>query len=631
MVLLSLYVIWISLLSASHSDDNEIASSLQHLFHENELLIWVENNGQIFSSSNLSYDDLFLHEIHHLVAIHNVSAIHLDDINSIFYMIYTDEQSTKLIHYDLTKIVAKHLYSWNVKHIAIDNASLLHVEPRSNNLYLSINDVGYRLDLHTLKISRFSIFGSSPSLLNQYKNNLYFLVPDIGILKTKSTNDISNVVLFISNDHVETANITSFVIDASHDVMYFSTNHAVYYLNKITIHTKNDPLVIENMNVNISTSMIYSLQINSDGNMLFIQYNYKNNLYIVNLPTPFVGSNYPKKLFPKRLHNVEILQNSYKRLYYHSKPPQNENSDISSRKLLTEFSNCVTSDLQLPRAFTGGAIGYHNDTIFLLGQDESLVEYIISKNNITDHGAALPTDLYGNSQFYTQIDETLYMIDPLIFAISSYDLNTNVFNYEAFVPIGRTKQCLAGVANNLFVLGGYTHKTTYSNFQIFNISSQEWSSGPDMLYNRHGFTCNVHPITEELYAIAGFETQLTKNPVQRYYRSEIEKINISSIKNITNEAWIQLPQPLFPGYQVRSVVFEDYIFVIGGLYNDNKRIHIQSINCVTGEVTTEAAFLNYGVSKAGAIIANELLYVFGGGGDVENSFQYSTLGPTISP
>eukprot|EP01083_Nonionella_stella_P177024 621035_1 len=70
----------------------------------------------------------------------------------------------------------------------------------------------------------------------------------------------------------------------------------------------------------------------------------------------------------------------------------------------------------LPRGETQFALGYYNDVIKLYGAqwwNKQFVSFNVSSQNFTDHGYNyLHTSINGGGQFYAQLANTLYVINP---------------------------------------------------------------------------------------------------------------------------------------------------------------------------------------------------------------------------
>eukprot|EP01084_Bolivina_argentea_P224046 378940_1 len=96
----------------------------------------------------------------------------------------------------------------------------------------------------------------------------------------------------------------------------------------------------------------------------------------------------------------------------------------------TQKYNARSNSSALNWEFVNGAVGYSSatDTIWLLGtaHERSAMEFNELTHTITAHSSVLQNYLYGYAQFWTQIDQYLYMIDPYdASSIVQYDLDTS--------------------------------------------------------------------------------------------------------------------------------------------------------------------------------------------------------------
>eukprot|EP01084_Bolivina_argentea_P253662 426206_1 len=191
--------------------------------------------------------------------------------------------------------------------------------------------------------------------------------------------------------------------------------------------------------------------------------------------------------------------------------------NVTCRSSLTnnsdsEFSIWNTSTVSLIRTDYRMAVGYINNSIFLIGGDRNsfqVTEYNITRNEMVDHGtSAISSKIYGLGQYYTQIGHFVFMIDPEFDAITlcAYNLLTNEFEYHWNAvnipqPV-RAEGCLAGNRDYLFVTGGRSAASGNPgmiDFQILNLATLDWIVGSDMNMHRRHHSCNFHYSTKTLY------------------------------------------------------------------------------------------------------------------------------------
>eukprot|EP01083_Nonionella_stella_P070300 187993_1 len=299
----------------------------------------------------------------------------------------------------------------------------------------------------------------------------------------------------------------------------------------------------------------------------------------------------------------------------------------------------------------GMASFVYNNVIYLLGGLASRAQQIIEVNTLTntvtyDTNAPLAAaPCQGDSQFYTQIGENAYYAGST--KISRYDLSTGTLYANEIGPnidINNTRDdlCLASSADTLYIIGGsyQSSSNALKTVHVYDISTTSWNRGPSMIKGRGSLTCIVHPTTNMLYAIGG------SNVYNNFaYEPVIEKI---SIVDILNNAWAATAHNLINAMMdARSVIYQDYIVVIGGrCYNSgggatdkcgslsNEGAQMQLIDVNTDEVSLASAALSTNVNNHGAVFNadDNTIYVLGGNGIRDySSLKLQTNPPTQAP
>eukprot|EP01084_Bolivina_argentea_P303039 523147_1 len=317
-------------------------------------------------------------------------------------------------------------------------------------------------------------------------------------------------------------------------------------------------------------------------------------------------------------------------------------TSVISVNIEYHYSHCMESTQLLPQTLKM-AIGYYNNTIFLLG-GHGYVRQItkldtLAGNYYYNSTAMVPEStwgIWGLSQYYAQWNERLYWIDPQSGATTVnnkiYVYNLRSGNYIDNTSIVSPKKvrvggCLATNGDLLFVTGGRTTSqgSNQNTVKIYNISSALWLSNiPLMQKARQTHACVWNKVTNELYAIGG-------------YTDTVERI---MIHNITNQNWeYTIDTLLYPTNGGTAISIYDSILLIGGTdtNTNNRSMVIQIINCLTGQVSADEKLI-YGVMNPSLLIVNTTLYVFGGhdGGinDSRQTWQYFNLltnAPTYAP
>eukprot|EP01084_Bolivina_argentea_P223661 378388_1 len=631
-----------------------------NIFHNNkDGLIWMKPqiNGkfEIIISTDLADNHNVLSSKISLLS--GIDIMYLDKYHHKLYAMNATNDTVNIIEYDILQKLTKSLCNAknrrNISAILYDcnvTKCSLFVDHKWSKMYFTTSYAHYWMDLRTLAFRLLSKnVDNKYSRINHIRvhdNEVYFIMNGTRILKQQ----LSDVINLNASDHLlqrsvvtetfENYKISSFVIDKTHDVIYFASNDYVYY-NHMSLVTK------PKLYLNINSSTIHSLEINADGGMLFIQYYIEEEMYLMKLPSLFGCTqckSISKLLYTLNANtNVSTTITTGIALFYSPWYTSASVRKLLSDSTLTPWSRSWnSSSVPLLGSQSTMGIGYYNNSIFLIGgtNKKQVTEYDITSDIMIDYGTdAIPYDINGNAQFYTQVDEILFMINPSGNTISTYNLKTHQFTYswnDVTIPISGagSQGCMTSINNYLFIVGGkLTNNNNKNTFQILNMSTYEWTIGSNMIYTRSSPSCNVHPVTETLYVIGGYSGYMsTLNP-----RKTIEKIFVGENINIGTQIWEQLNDQLLDFTFHRSVVFEDYIIIIGGYRPSAPKIlEIQSINCLTDDVQHFTGFLNYGISGAGVIIAQNTLYAFGGG-DSPNTqtWQYCHLGltaaPTVSP
>eukprot|EP01083_Nonionella_stella_P226282 803775_1 len=311
-----------------------------------------------------------------------------------------------------------------------------------------------------------------------------------------------------------------------------------------------------------------------------------------------------------------------------------------------DYNNWIApSSPTLSRDIDMSAVGYDssNNTIWILGgypyngDPQSLISYDIVSNLFTDYTVtALSDDVWGWGDFYTQIDDILYMIDPLGEKLSTFNVNTAQFTYyyqNIDIPLGALNYgCLASIDDALFVLGAGPTPSLLDpkkHVQVLNLTTRTWIVSPEVDYlnqSRTRSSCIVHPYNNALYAIGG-------------YTETIEKLYVGDLAHLSQYNWEFIDSLPHPISHLRSVVYENDIVSIGG-YNSvtGARNEVFVID-VTSDTVRLSGFMAFDCQTAGFILARNVLYSFGGS-KISNQFQYlnmseqthrPTADPTLQP
>eukprot|EP01083_Nonionella_stella_P290033 986872_1 len=289
----------------------------------------------------------------------------------------------------------------------------------------------------------------------------------------------------------------------------------------------------------------------------------------------------------------------------------------------------IVGNPSFPRVFSAAAIGFWNNSIFILGgyaaadaQSTGLkqfVEYNLVNSSIMDHGANyFSQSIFGIGQFYHQQHNYLYMIDPFSQTLCMLDLSATTKELQSnwnSVTIPHNVNaygCLVGNDEYLFIVGGDS-TVGYGDYvdylQILQLSPLQWlSNTPSLNSGRRSAACIIHESSGFLYAIGGFGGPgLIK---------EIEKVNIA---NILSNSWQITSELIYSADGARAILYDsDYILVFGGWRAFSPHVaneYIQIIDTKTDTVSLSSSTLNFPVSSTSVIIVENTIYKFGGSTD----------------
>eukprot|EP01083_Nonionella_stella_P186440 682449_1 len=250
------------------------------------------------------------------------------------------------------------------------------------------------------------------------------------------------------------------------------------------------------------------------------------------------------------------------------------------------------------------AVGVYNDTIFIIGgyrKTRQVTEYQWTTASYTvKQSDVLNEDIHGTAQFWAQKQHILYLIQPTVNAIATYDMQTEQLTTDVYtIPTDVTSGgCLAATDHHLYVIGGY-HYTHLDTVQILDFSTEEWTNGPSMRETRSALACITH--NDYLWAFGG-------------QRETSERI---SMNPISQNAWQYIDSFQHEVDALRCVAWEETIYIIGMRCRSNcggKEFWamVKTVNSVTGISTKLSDAPPYPSAWTSPIIVDGILYVFGG-------------------
>eukprot|EP01084_Bolivina_argentea_P203180 347052_1 len=288
----------------------------------------------------------------------------------------------------------------------------------------------------------------------------------------------------------------------------------------------------------------------------------------------------------------------------------------------------------LPRETHGFAIGVYGDRIIMMGgkperyASKQLFQYDITHDIFIDNGTSvLSQEVWNWGSFYTQIADTLYMMDFEDVSIHTYDLSSNQFvpNVATSLIQDISKQCLAATNDYLLVTGGIISTiTTINTVQMMDLSTKTWSYAPNMSVNRHRHSCVIDPTTNILYVIGGIDGA---RPEDAIMHKSIETINTN---NINQQSWMHYGYLEYNSYFGRSVWYNHNIFVVASKRYPGTTYFTHIINTIDGTISYEPFKYQSLIGNPGVTVVDSILYVFGGDTQAWVYYNLSTYTSTIS-
>eukprot|EP01083_Nonionella_stella_P076222 207587_1 len=249
------------------------------------------------------------------------------------------------------------------------------------------------------------------------------------------------------------------------------------------------------------------------------------------------------------------------------------------------------------------AAGYHRGSITFIVQRD-IWEYNISNNSFSDINSndIVTRTTYGIGQFFTCIDDIIYMIDQQDgTSINRYNLETKVFSYNVFgigIPNAvYDSGCMASLDGFLYIVGGGTWNVPMlADLQIYDISSNRWSTGSNMTIRRGELSCAVSSAIHTLFAIGGYN----------HISGDLDTVEYISVTNIDQNRWQYTTDSLNTPLSGSRAVYYDFI-------SPDKMV--------------------YGVTEVAHVLVGNRLYAFGGSVSTnhgEYTWQYYDFTKTSS-
>eukprot|EP01084_Bolivina_argentea_P046226 85130_1 len=305
---------------------------------------------------------------------------------------------------------------------------------------------------------------------------------------------------------------------------------------------------------------------------------------------------------------------------------------LCSMQLLGNKSTMIwresTGKIDELRSTNKAFIGLHNNTIYVLGGVGSGNVLITFPLELTWIQSNTTSNNFGYqwAQSSVQINQQIWMLPHGQMKLNVFDMNQEkIIEHVAFNGTATQSRCITNYHQYVLVVGGWNGNDYLAEFNIYNISNQEWTVGLSIHINRFSHSCNV--VGDTLYVIGGFNG---------YYLDSVEYSSFDGLTGTFN-GWNTMISTLSTGKRThRSVVFERDIFVLGGYNGQQALDRIDIIDTWTKTISfPDTNHLVYAKYMHSAIINNNIIYCFAGSPTTNNEYyQYAvinSLSPTTSP
>eukprot|EP01083_Nonionella_stella_P043820 118259_1 len=333
-----------------------------------------------------------------------------------------------------------------------------------------------------------------------------------------------------------------------------------------------------------------------------------------------------------------------------------------------KYDNWQESSDTLSYSSTAGAIGYSSTTgtIWLFGGSSTtkIRQIDAVAETATSYSAYFPSPgppyvdyLYGWAQFWTSVDNYVYMIDPneaRTFLRFDVDTGTAETNYNSIKIPKYAPECHNGPYGNLpysdypfhscltsinvdavdylVVIGGAFNDGCGGGFgyrdntQILSLVDFEWktSARPKLSSGRRSSACVTHQSSNTIYVIGGISSN---GCCEMLFLDTVQTLTINDMSTITSHSWGTLGDKLSSGMPLNSVyptdgpralVYETDILVFW-------ERDINVIDTSTGSISIQGTLPVDGYNSAVVIAEGKIWMVR------DNKWWTLPIGPTRQP
>ena len=193
---------------------------------------------------------------------------------------------------------------------------------------------------------------------------------------------------------------------------------------------------------------------------------------------------------------------------------------------------------------------------------------------------------------------------PWDYAVDIYDIPTDTWT-TARLSAGRSKISATTVDNKIYFAGGQTDLTFFDNIDIYDVSTNSWDTS--YLAARKGRVSSI-AAGDKIYWAGGIWLD-TKAAIVGADKVEIRDVStgISSL------------ECFLPSYDFASVKKDDNLVFFTGNITGDAHTYFEIFNTNTQQWSTGR--LNYKITGAGVICANNTIYIAGGNDGAGNHYK----------
>lgn len=128
--------------------------------------------------------------------------------------------------------------------------------------------------------------------------------------------------------------------------------------------------------------------------------------------------------------------------------------------------------------------------------------------------------------------------------------HAQLWQTKATAPTGRAQSAIAAdTSGNIYVLGGWNNSSVFNSVDIYNSTTNTWTSGPAMPVATRGASAVYY--NNNIYVVGGYDSG---------------QINLIQVLNLTTNTWTQATLP-GSGWETTAAVVGNQIIVFGGESN----------------------------------------------------------------